>query len=139
MLPRNLCAILSPQNTLKDAILKMTEFPTGLCALEEAGVFKGILVEGDIRRALAKNHTLETLLQKLGTPSPILAGPDELAMDALRLMELREQPLNVLPIVGERSQFLGVLRLHDLLKEGLSSPKGEQTVDSDVTLRDSLE
>ena len=121
MLPLNLCAILSPQSTLKDAILKMTEFPTGLCALEEGGVFKGILVEGDIRRALAKNHTLETPLQGLGSFSPILVGPDELAMDALRLMELREHPLNVLPVVGQGRKFLGVLRLHDLLKEGLSS------------------
>ena len=119
MLPPKLCAILSPRNTFQDAILKMTEFPTGLCALEEGGVFKGIFVEGDIRRALAKNHTLQTPLQKLANFSPTKIGPNDLAINALRIMEFKEQPLNVLPVT-QGHKFLGVLRLHDLLKEGLS-------------------
>lgn len=119
MLPPEQCAILRPVETLQQAIIKMTEFPTGLCALCEEGIFQGLLVEGDIRRTLAKNLGLDTPLGEVAGRHPISVGPDELAINALRLMELRERPLNVLPVL-EGEQFLGALRLHDLLREGLS-------------------
>ena len=124
MLLPNQCAILTPFHTLKDAIVKMTEFPTGLCALEQERVFKGIVVEGDIRRALAQDLGLETPLREVATASPVSVGPDELAIDVLRFMELRDRPLNILPVV-EGGIFLGALRLHDLLREGLSCSQEE--------------
>ena len=119
MLPPEQCAILSPTHSLQDAILKMTEFPTGLCVVSKGGSFKGILVEGDIRRALVKELSLQTALGEVACAEPVVIGPGELAIDALHLMELGERPLNVLPVV-EEGRFLGALRLHDLLKEGLS-------------------
>ena len=120
MLPSQQCAVLTASDTLQDAIIKMTEFPTGLCALRDGEEFAGILVEGDIRRALAKNLGLTTALGKVATANPVSIGPDELALEALKLMELGERPLNVLPVVEDK-RFLGVLRLHDLLREGLAS------------------
>ena len=118
MLPAEKCAVLSPAGTLQEAIIKMTEFPIGLCALCEGEMLKGILTEGDIRRALVKDLGLEVPLAQVASHKPILIGPNDLALEALRLMELRERPLNVLPVVQE-GRFLGALRLHELLSEGL--------------------
>ncbi|MCY4644407.1 MAG: KpsF/GutQ family sugar-phosphate isomerase [Bacteriovoracales bacterium] len=119
MLSRDECAVLTPTHTLGDAIIEMTTYPTGLCAVVEKDVLEGILVEGDIRRALVKKRGLSTPLKDLATPRPVTIGPDELASKALSLMEMGDRPLNILPVVRDR-HFLGALRLHDLLKEGLS-------------------
>ena len=52
-------SVLSTDNTLEDAILKMTENNLGGCAVINNGSFVGILVEGDIRRAFTKNYNPE--------------------------------------------------------------------------------
>ena len=50
---------------------------------------------------------------------PLSISPENLAYEALELMEKREKPVTVLPVIQERA-FLGVIRIHDLLKEGFS-------------------
>ena len=47
---------------------------------------------------------------------------DTLAFDAMKLMENRDRPLNVLPVMDGDS-FIGLLRLHDLLKQGFAKLK----------------
>lgn len=116
------CAKISLTDTLQDAIVAMTEYPTGLCAVIELQEFKGILVEGDIRRTLASkdsNDSLGTKISDIFNSSPTSVNSNDLAMKALELMEGGDRPFSVLPVVDD-GEFKGVLRLHDLLKEGLS-------------------
>lgn len=114
------CPILSPDETLQDAILKMTKYPVGGAALVKDGEFKGILVEGDIRRTFTKsNQGLQTKIGEIVNTKPITIGPDQLAHEALALMEKNEKLIQVLPVI-ENGKFLGFIRLHDLLKEGFS-------------------
>jgi arabinose-5-phosphate isomerase len=120
MLIGNSCAIVSEKATLKDVILAMTANPVGGCAIvNDKNELMGIMVEGDIRRSLAseKNQGLAASVSEIMTKSPITIGPDSLALDALRLMEKRERLISILPVV-ENKKFLGMIRLHDLLKEG---------------------
>jgi arabinose-5-phosphate isomerase len=113
------CATLSSKQVLKDAILEMTQNPVGACAIVDgASNLEGILVEGDIRRNLAKNEdALSAELASIMTKEPVTIGHEKMAHEALALME--EKQIYVLPIVEDK-KFLGFLRMHDLLKEGFS-------------------
>ena len=121
--PRQKCPILREDSTLREVILAMTEFPVGGCAvLDEESKLLGIMVEGDIRRTFVKSeNSLDTPLKNLINKNPVVINPNCLAMEALELMEKRTTPLNVLPVVDEKNIFLGLIRLHDLLKEGFKT------------------
>ena len=114
------CPVVSSEQTLQDVILLMTKIPVGGCAVIDNGTFKGILVEGDIRRTFTReNEGLKTKIKDIMNTNPITVGPDQLAYEALELMESKTRSLQVLPVI-ENKQFLGFIRLHDLLKEGFS-------------------
>ncbi|OUR98584.1 hypothetical protein A9Q84_03995 [Halobacteriovorax marinus] len=117
------CSIVTSDKTLKDVVLEMTNKPLGACAVIDADKFTGLIVEGDIRRSLSEYHGhLDTSVTDILNAKPISVTRDTLAFDALKLMEERENPIAVLPVV-EKGKFFGFLRLHDLLKAGLSSSK----------------
>ena len=114
------CPILTPSQTLQDAILSMTKYPVGGCAVVDKGEFKGILVEGDIRRTFTReNQGLQTSVEAIMNRTPTSIHPDQLAYEALELMESKTRSFQLLPVV-EGVKFLGFIRLHDLLKEGFS-------------------
>ena len=56
------------------------------------------------------------------TNDPIIINEEELAIEALQLMENnRKKSISVLPVVDKDSNFLGLLRLHDLIQSGLKN------------------
>ncbi len=115
------CPIAKGDQSLREVIIEMTKSPVGACAiLNSTGELEGILVEGDIRRALAgDHHDLNVAVSKIMTRKPISVTSDTLAFHALELMEKRERPISILPVVSEQ-KFIGFLRVHDLFKEGFS-------------------
>ncbi len=118
MIKESICPVLSPEQTLQDAILLMTKFPVGGCAIVDQNKFLGILVEGDIRRSFTKENVgLKTQVKEIMNSSPIIIGENNLAFEALELMESKGRSLHVLPVI-ESGKFLGFIRSHELLKEG---------------------
>lgn len=121
MIKSSECPSVSESATLQDAILAMTQKPVGMCAILNGQTLVGILVEGDIRRAFAKRaDAIMTPVKELITLRPVTLSPTTLAFDALKTMENPARLLNVAPVV-EGTQFVGVLRLHDLFKAGFNS------------------
>ena len=118
--PKQRCPVLREDASLREVILAMTEFPVGGCAvLDDNGKLLGIMVEGDIRRTFAKSDNgLDMFLGDIINRDPVVVNPNCLAVEALELMEKRSTPLNILPVVDEKNVFMGIVRLHDLLKEG---------------------
>ncbi len=115
------CPLVHESAVLQDAILAMTQKPVGMCAIVEGNFLKGILVEGDIRRAFAKSHdAIKTPVKNIMTSTPTMVASTTLAFDALKTMENPSKLLNVVPVVDE-GEFRGVLRLHDLFKAGFNS------------------
>jgi len=113
------CPQVDETAKLQEVILEMTKFPVGGCAvISKDNKFKGILVEGDIRRTFTKNNKgLETTVSNILNAKPVSIKPDDLALDALKLMEDRERQIDILPVL-DGDTFLGFIRLHDLLREG---------------------
>lgn len=121
MIPLEECPTLEPDQLLKEALVEMTARPIGGCAVIDLdGKFKGIIVEGDIRRTLTNDERgVGAPLRDIMNMRPISIARSCLAVEALRLMEERARPLNIIPVV-EDDIFYGFIRLHELVKEGFS-------------------
>ncbi len=90
--------------------------------LDAEGQLAGIITDGDLRRALQKINVSELERLQGGsimTRNPIIATPEMLAYDALRLMEDRPSQISVLPVVDKERLCVGLLRLHDIVRSGL--------------------
>jgi arabinose-5-phosphate isomerase len=90
--------------------------------LDTAGHLVGIITDGDLRRTLqqTKHDELEHLTgDAIMTRNPVVAAPDLLAYDALRLMEDRPRQISVLPVVDRDRLCVGLIRLHDIVRSGL--------------------
>ncbi|KAI9133967.1 SIS domain-containing protein [Acaryochloris sp. CCMEE 5410] len=82
----------------------------------------GIVTDGDLRRAMEKIRPVDLeqmKAEKIMTANPITAAPDQLAYDALQVMEDRPSQISVLPVVDLDDRCVGVLRLHDIAQAGL--------------------
>jgi arabinose-5-phosphate isomerase len=82
----------------------------------------GIVTDGDLRRTIEKTageNLAGLTCEMMMTKNPIVAAPDMLAYDALRLMEDRPRQIAVLPVVDGQGICVGLLRLHDIVRSGL--------------------
>ena len=105
-------------STLKDVIVEISKKRLGVTAVIDADDnLLGVITDGDLRRMLEKDldihkATASEIMTK--TPKSIDAG--SLAVHALDLM--RKNNITQL-IVLDNTKYLGVIHLHDLIKEGL--------------------
>lgn len=107
-----------PGQSLREVIVEMTARRLGVTAVvDEQGMLAGLITDGDLRRMLEKNSAMETVTAgDIMTPHPKTIGPDELAVDALD--QLRRNGITQL-VVAQEGKYLGILHLHDLVREGL--------------------
>jgi len=110
---------VKPSDSLKDVIVEMTQKRLGVAAVtDETGILLGIITDGDLRRMLKNSVQIEKVkASDIMTRNPKTIGPDELAVSALDL--LRKKEITQLAVVGDNGQYLGIIHLHDLIKEGL--------------------
>ncbi|WP_448820707.1 KpsF/GutQ family sugar-phosphate isomerase [Cetobacterium sp.] len=96
-------------------IMTMTKKRLGVVCIIENDELLGIITEGDIRRALKMKDKFFTLKAKdIMTRDYTYATENIMALDALDLMENRENQISVLPVLSDR-KVVGVVRIHDLL------------------------
>jgi arabinose-5-phosphate isomerase len=107
-----------PAQSLKEVIIEMTKKRLGITAVTSADDdLLGIITDGDLRRMLEKNTAIDKInAEDIMTVHPKSIGPDELAVEALDM--LRKNELSQL-VVTENGKYLGIIHLHDLIKEGL--------------------
>jgi arabinose-5-phosphate isomerase len=117
--PANSVPQVSESANLNEVILEITSKRLGATAVvKENGEMAGIITDGDLRRMLNKHGSkLPALRAKdIMTVSPIQVDPNEYAVKALELMQLKS--ITQVVVVEDRV-VLGFVHLHDLLREGL--------------------
>ncbi len=117
--PSNEKPAVGPTTQLQDVIMEMTQKRLGVTAVTDTtDQLLGIITDGDLRRMLRKNIGFDKNLQAadIMTTQPKTIGPDALAVEALDL--LRKHEITQLAVV-EEGRYLGMLHLHDLIREGL--------------------
>ena len=106
-----------PGQSLKEVIVEMTQKRLGVTAVvDENDKLLGIITDGDLRRMLSKEISISDVrAADIMTSNPKTISADELAVEALNL--LRKYEITQLAVT-DNGIYLGVIHLHDLLKEG---------------------
>lgn len=107
-----------PETPLPETVIEMTSKLLGATAVVNLdGSLYGIITDGDLRRMLARRQPITGVrAMDICSRNPRQIAPDELAV--LALDKLRQHDITHL-VVTEGNQYVGILHLHDLVKEGL--------------------
>lgn len=109
---------VSATSTLKEVIVEISKKRMGVTAVvNDENELLGIITDGDLRRMLEKNNSLEGVIATdIMTSTPKSIGPESLAVEALD--RLRKNDISQL-VVLEGGKYMGFVHLHDLIREGL--------------------
>ena len=113
----NLKPEVSLDTHVKDVIVEISEKMLGATAVMKGEEIMGIVTDGDIRRMLNKYENINGITAKdIMTTNPKTVNANVLAVRALR--EMRSQGISQL-LVLEDNKYIGVVHLHNLIKEGI--------------------
>ncbi|HZX33083.1 MAG TPA: KpsF/GutQ family sugar-phosphate isomerase [Rhodocyclaceae bacterium] len=103
-----------PEAGLPEAIVAMSRGGLGLVAVVTAdNKAVGIFTDGDLRRAFEKRLDLQNArIDAVMHPNPRAIGPDQLAVEAVEMMERHR--INALLVTDAESRLVGALNMHDL-------------------------
>ena len=113
--------LINTSDRAKDCILKISEKQAGaVSVVGDNGKLIGIVTDYDIRGHLEKEENIFSMsITDIMNHSPVSVYEDEKAFSALKTMQEREKPITVLPVLNRKNVVVGMLRLQDLVKEGL--------------------
>lgn len=112
--------VVSSSTPLRETILEMNSRRLGCTVVEDEGRVVGIVCDGDLRRMMRRYQQLDGLNLTAGdimTANPKTVTPHEYAVKALDMM--RRNAITQLVVVDDRGSYLGVLHIHDILREGI--------------------
>ena len=108
---------VQPDSSIKNVIVEISEKRLGVAAVIENDKVIGIITDGDIRRMLNKTETITGLTAKdIMTVNPKTISSTDMVVDALNILE--DFSITQLVVV-DKSEYKGVIHLHDILKEGI--------------------
>lgn len=102
-------------SSMDEVVMVMTKKRLGTVCVMDGTHMRGIITEGDVRRALARREEFFNLkAQDIMTKKYSKIESHRMAIDALDIMENRESQISILPVFQE-GELVGVVRIHDLL------------------------
>ena len=105
--------------SINDVIIEISQNRLGVTAVLNDKKLAGIITDGDLRRMLENENDISSLCAKdIMSYDPKITKPDDLAYNALKEME--QNNITQL-IVIKREKYLGVIHIHDIIKEGIIS------------------
>ena len=108
---------VGPDDNLTRVIIEMTHKRLGATVVMDDGRLLGIITDGDLRRMLLKYPDIEHVkASQIMTSNPKTIDDEALVVDALHKM--RENSITQLPVIHD-GKYLGIIHLHDILKEGI--------------------
>ena len=102
---------------MSEAIVEMSAKGFGCVAVtDDSGKLAGVITDGDLRRHM-RGDLLQVPVDEVMTASPKVVRPDQLASEALQL--LNSSKITALVVV-EAGRPVGIVHFHDLLRAGLA-------------------
>jgi arabinose-5-phosphate isomerase len=113
--------VITIDDSINNMLIRITEGQAGaISVVDENHKLIGLVSDYDIRKALEKNQNiLESTVTRLMNPKPTFVYSDEMAIDALALMQNRRKRTSVLPVTDRDRRVVGMLHLSDLVSAGL--------------------
>lgn len=108
---------VNPSADLKTIIYEISSKRLGVTAVIDNGEIVGIITDGDLRRMLEKTNDLQQITAKdVMSKNPKTIDINQLAVKALEMMRNN----NITSVLAtENGKYVGIVHLHDLLKEGI--------------------
>ena len=111
------------EDLLIDVISILSEKRCGaLLIVNKSLKLLGIFTDGDLRRAIEvdRENFLNKKMHEVMTETAKAINEDDLASKAMEEMEKDPKKLvTILPVLDKEKKVLGVIRMHDILQEGL--------------------
>jgi arabinose-5-phosphate isomerase len=102
---------------IKSTIMEISSKRLGATAVMNNGDLVGIITDGDLRRMLEKDRNFDQFVAKdIMTPNPRTIDINTHVADALSIM--RKNNITQLLVV-DGTKYVGVIHLHDILREGI--------------------
>lgn len=116
--PSQKLSLASKDDLLINKISDMASYGN-LIVVDPNDQILGIFTDGDLRRAIHKhNHqVLQLPMQQLINHNPITINHDQMAIDALQMME--DHRIKEILIVDDEGSLVGMTTMHDLILLGL--------------------
>lgn len=110
---------ISHTATVFDAMLELSRTGVGLVAIcQDNNKIAGVFTDGDLRRLLLKNGTLQDSISSVMT-SPGFQIPESWkAVEALK--SFNDHNITAAPVVNSAGELVGALNIHDLHQAGIS-------------------
>tara|TARA_R110002124_G_scaffold105678_1_gene256871 strand:- start:2562 stop:3530 length:969 start_codon:yes stop_codon:yes gene_type:complete len=109
---------VNKDSTISNVIVEITEKRLGVAAVVENDRIVGIITDGDIRRMLSKSTEIHTLsANDIMSKNPKTISINAMAIDALETLENND--ITQVLVTNDNNDYLGVVHLHDLIKEGI--------------------
>lgn len=109
--------IVNANADISQIIMEISSKRLGATAVIENSILIGIITDGDLRRMIEKYKGFENLTARdIMTADPMRISSDALVVKALSVM--RENNITQLPVI-DNNKYMGVIHLHDILKEGI--------------------
>ncbi|MFY8165906.1 MAG: KpsF/GutQ family sugar-phosphate isomerase [Sediminibacterium sp.] len=109
--------MVTPDASIKKVIMEISEKRLGVTAVIEKNQVIGIITDGDIRRMLNNRDTFSDLTARdIMTKNPKHISSTLLVSEALDVLE--NNAITQLVVI-DNHEYIGILHLHDILKEGI--------------------
>lgn len=111
--------LFDQSSTLRHVMLELTASPMGVALFVDAdGKLDGMLTDGDIRRILGTSNAalIDDHAYPMINRGGVAVNEQDAVGEVLTVMEDRDKPLNVVPVVDSESKLQGLIRIHDVLK-----------------------
>ncbi|MDR2224245.1 MAG: KpsF/GutQ family sugar-phosphate isomerase [Flavobacteriaceae bacterium] len=109
--------MVSPTSSIKDVIVEISEKRLGVTAVVENNVLVGIITDGDLRRMLQNGGDINAIQAKdIMSSNPKNIDANQHVSKALSILE--DNSITQL-LVTNNNEYVGVIHLHDILKEGI--------------------
>ncbi|MCK9163237.1 MAG: KpsF/GutQ family sugar-phosphate isomerase [Bacteroidales bacterium] len=106
------------ETPLAQTLIEISSKRLGCAAVIEDETIKGVITDGDLRRMLSKSLSSDNQKAKdIMTINPKTISKDKFAVEALNLM--KEYHITQLLVVDMDNKYVGVIHLHDLIREGI--------------------
>ena len=107
---------VAPETVLPAALLEITKKGLAMTAIVNAAFHPvGVFTDGDLRRLIEHGQDLSrTKIRDVMHANPRAIGPDQLAVEAVELME--QHRINQLLVVDHDGTLVGALHIHDLTR-----------------------
>lgn len=118
LLEKNESPKVDINSNVSDVIVEITNKRLGVTAVIDNNNLVGIITDGDIRRMLSNTNNISTLTARdIMTQNPKTILDSEMAITALETLE--NNKITQILVINEKGNYVGVVHLHDLLKEGI--------------------